>query len=224
MTTAEYETEIFGSGSTRRPSRLSPELEEGAVSKPKIIEQVIGYSPNRKFVSQWLHDFDWLEFDQEKGVMFCKVCSAFQLPAERPGFAISPFVKGSCNFRRTNVMRHGSSKHHTQCCEERAFAIKEGRLESSSPATVYQPIRIDKKQYERVKKLVNTAYFVAKSELPFEKYTSLLELQRINGIDLGSKYLAAQDCERLVGLLHIFLILNKFYQSIVSYLRNLLNI
>ena len=32
---------------------------------------------------------------------------------------------------------------------------------------------------------MNTAYFIAKEELPFTKYAGLLQLQKKNGLDVG---------------------------------------
>ena len=47
----------------------------------------------------------------------------------------------------------------------------------------------------------NTAYFVAKEELPFTKYKSQLDLQRKNGLKLNETYNNDTACAQFVGVI-----------------------
>ena len=39
----------------------------------------------RKFLQQWKESFTWLEFDEDTGLMHCKVCRAFPTRADQGG-------------------------------------------------------------------------------------------------------------------------------------------
>lgn len=51
-------------------------------------------------------------------------------------------------------------------------------------------------QRAQMQLLLRTAYHVAKQEMPFTAYTSILELQRANGLDVGQSRLSDQACRR----------------------------
>ncbi|KAG2468242.1 MED23 polymerase, partial [Polypterus senegalus] len=60
-------------------------------------------------------------------------------------------------------------------------------------------LKINQAQQEVLKKLFRTAYYVAKSELPLAKFSSLCKLQKANGLDLGSTYLNDHACREFIG-------------------------
>ena len=51
-------------------------------------------------------------------------------------------------------------------------------------------------QEEVMTKVFTTAYFVLKTEKPFTAFPSLLELQEINGLDVGINYRNDMACRR----------------------------
>ena len=48
---------------------------------------------------------------------------------------------------------------------------------------------------------INTAYFIAKEELPFSKFEGLLSLQRKNGVILNNTQANKKSCAELVSFL-----------------------
>ena len=46
---------------------------------------------------------------------------------------------------------------------------------------------------------LNTAYFVAKEELPFSKFEGLLSLQRKNGVSINLTYANEKSCAKFVS-------------------------
>ena len=49
---------------------------------------------------------------------------------------------------------------------------------------------------------LNTAYFVAKEELPFSKFEGLLSLQRKNGVSINLMYVNEKSCAGFVSFLY----------------------
>ena len=56
--------------------------------------------------------------------------------------------------------------------------------------------KMESDQREQLLRLVNTAYHVAKLELPFASFPSLLSLQTKNGLEIGSSYKSDKACSR----------------------------
>ncbi|CAC5374744.1 POLE2 [Mytilus coruscus] len=56
----------------------------------------------------------------------------------------------------------------------------------------------DVKYEEKIKRLINTAYHVCKSECPFTDYSKLIVLQEKNGLDMGNFYRSDNACRRFV--------------------------
>lgn len=48
---------------------------------------------------------------------------------------------------------------------------------------------------------MNTAYFLAKEELPFTKYAGLLQLQKENGLDVGLTYANYMNCAEMTKII-----------------------
>ena len=48
---------------------------------------------------------------------------------------------------------------------------------------------------------INTAYFVAKEELPFTKYKGLVQLQKKNGLEVGVTYANDTKCAEMTGVI-----------------------
>lgn len=48
---------------------------------------------------------------------------------------------------------------------------------------------------------MNTAYFVAKEELPFTKYEGLLSLQKKNGLEINMTYANDKSCTKRVSVI-----------------------
>ena len=67
--------------------------------------------------------------------------------------------------------------------------------------------RCDEEQRKDVAMKINTAYLVAKEELPFTKFPKLLDLQRKNGLQIGERYSTDKKCAEMVSTI------SKVYQN-----------
>ncbi|XP_039459533.1 zinc finger protein 862-like [Oreochromis aureus] len=123
-------------------------------------------------------------------MMFCRVCREFPSISE----STSAFVTGTSNFRKDPIRTHEKSLHHKKCIgAQSAASVPE---QTPIAKTI---LKINQAQQEVLKKLFRTAYYVAKSELPLAKFSSLCKLQKANGLDLGSTYLNDHACREFIG-------------------------
>lgn len=53
---------------------------------------------------------------------------------------------------------------------------------------------MNEKELEKMKFLFHTAYYIAKRNRPFSDFPDLCNLQKKNGVDLGSTYLNNMQC------------------------------
>ena len=86
-----------------------------------------------------------------------------------------------------------------QVCLKRYLADKHQNVSDiKSSCQVAETLVASKRQVE-VARLFRTAYYVAKSCLPFTKYEEICELQRMNGLSLGLNYMSNNACKRFVS-------------------------
>ena len=57
---------------------------------------------------------------------------------------------------------------------------------------------MDKKDIERTKRKFEVAYFVAKQQLSMTKYTEILKLENMHGVDIGQAYQTDRYCGTLI--------------------------
>ena len=57
---------------------------------------------------------------------------------------------------------------------------------------------IGTKEKERISKLTEIAYFIAKEELPFAKFANIIGLEKRHGVDLGETYMNKPGCSEFI--------------------------
>ncbi|KAG8197548.1 hypothetical protein JTE90_007284 [Oedothorax gibbosus] len=57
---------------------------------------------------------------------------------------------------------------------------------------------IGTKEKERIAKLTEIAYFIAKQELPFSQFANIIELEKRHGVDLGETYMNKPGCSEFI--------------------------
>ena len=128
---------------------------------------------SRKFLPHWKDDFPWIIYDDEKGVIICATGK-------------SEFVKGCKTFKRETLKKHSENFTHMRACD--SYLAKQ-KAEEDRPifkSFIRMSNKCDEEQRKDVAMKMNTAYFIAKEELPFTKFPNLLDLQRKNGLQIGT--------------------------------------
>ncbi|XP_015273614.1 PREDICTED: zinc finger protein 862-like [Gekko japonicus] len=141
----------------------------------------------RYFNERWKEEFAWLEFDYKQKTMFCAECRQ-ALVRNKHGKAENAFTVGTDNFQRHALLRHVTSGAHRQ-----ALAVNRVQMASEAEAQCRQePGPLIKAEVHPVKvAALTTVYWMAKEEVPNEKWASLLELQKFN----LCQALLSSDCE-----------------------------
>ena len=158
---------------------------------------------SRKFLPHWKDDFPWIVYDDEKGVILCKYCQQFGATTTGK----SDFVTSCKTFKPETMKKHNQSFTHIRSCD--SFMAKQKAVEDRPimKSFVKTSNKSDEEQRNDVAKKMNTAYFVAKEELPFTKFPKLLDLQRKNGLQIGETYSTDKKCAEMVSTI------SKVYQN-----------
>ncbi|XP_060112173.1 uncharacterized protein C17orf113 homolog [Heteronotia binoei] len=130
----------------------------------------------RYFNERWKEEFAWLEFDYKQKTMFCIECRQ-ALVRNKHGKAENAFTVGTDNFQRHALLRHVTSGAHRQ-----ALVVNREQTAREAKAPCRQePGPLVKEEVPPVKvAALTTVYWMAKEEVPDEKFASLLELQKFN--------------------------------------------
>ena len=132
----------------------------------------------RSFRQVWKKIFAWLQFDETKQEMFCSACWEFPSLADKN----SSFFTGSQAFHIGNIKAHGSNRRHEAC----ALAKQQRELQERGSRNVVQSLQqMSSDTEEKMKKLFNISYFIAKHERLFSDFENLCKLHVKNGLSLG---------------------------------------
>ena len=146
-------------------------------------------SSKRKFVRSWLKDFTWLTYDSEGNRMFCKFCRENPTCSD----SSSTFVSGSQNFKIESVRSHETSTGHTRCVA--AAKVSENPQLAPLPRAL---LSMSKEVSQKMERLFDIAYFVAKREMPFTSFPHLCKLEMKHGVELGNTYINDKACKTSV--------------------------
>ena len=122
--------------------------------------------------------------------MFCTVCE------ERPNLSdsSSAFFSGGCvNFKLESLRSHAGSVGHKGATD--AIRVAANPREAAIPRALRQ---LNKDVALKLQKLFDTAYFVAKLEMPFMTYPHLCRLEEKHCIELGQTYRNDKACKDFV--------------------------
>ena len=210
-----------GFSESKRPKVEDPKLFPGSANEtptglllksPSLQKQASKEKPSvqRKFNPKWKEEFPWLSFNAEENVMICDLCCACSSVAGN-----TDFLKGCSNFKKETIRKHVNSNGHIRARDR--SQSKEKSIAESQIAQSFSKINKDMQSQERkeMEAKINTAYFVAKEELPFSKFEGLLLLQRKNGVILNKTYANTKSCAELVSFLS-----NSFRDDLIRELNS----
>ncbi|EPY82315.1 hypothetical protein CB1_000663007 [Camelus ferus] len=188
----------------------------------------------RYFNEHWKEEFPWLDFDYERKLMFCLECRQ-ALVRNKHGKAENAFTVGTDNFQRHALLRHVTSGAHRQ-----ALAVNQGQPTFEGPAEgggacpglaptpTSKGIKVEVDPAKVA--VLTTVYCMAKEDVPDDRCSALLELQRFNlcqallGTEHGDYYsprrvrdmqvamasvLHTEACQRLKASPYVGLVLDE---------------
>ena len=136
-------------------------------------------------------------YSEQDNSMTCCIC--LEAPAGVAGK--SQFISGCNSFKKETNQIHGTSNGHL-----RALTAVQAKCESVSQSSIAKSFwkgTKDKEERDRREMAgkLNTAYFLAKEELPFSKFEGLLALQGKNGVEINSTYSNDKSCSEMVSVI-----------------------
>ena len=179
---------LFRFGFSRTSDEIwSKSQEETEQEQPTSREK---YKQKRKktaheFQKEWLSEFAWLDCNKEGRQMLCKVCKDFPNIADK----ISSIFSGSKRFHLSNIKGHNQSRRHAKCVE----AQKAREALASTP--IHLGLRnLNSMSEEKLVKLLNTVYYMAKKEQPSSDFKELCMLQVKNGVRRNLLFRTLAQC------------------------------
>ena len=117
----------------------------------------------RNYEESWKQKYPWL-IRLENGNIACKLCIESKFS--------NAMTRGTDNFGTSTLVRHARTPDHHKAV-----------VDSTSRNTLKEQVEgIMDKKCESVKLAMSTVYFMAKEDLPLSNYESLIDFQRLQGV------------------------------------------
>ena len=175
--------------------RIKKSEEKGNVDdKKEVAPQKT--STTRKFLPQWQEQFSWVVYHEDEHKMTCKTCCAFPHLAGK-----TEFVSGCRTFKKESLQKHSIGGGHYRSSD--AWLAQQKPVLSSP---ILQGLQkggkaVEEKTKKEMEAKFNTAYLIAKEELPFTKFQPILSLQKKNGLDISTTYANDKSCNNFVAVI-----------------------
>ena len=195
------------------------------VNNPKILTDTSEKEPvvrkvTAATIEKWkseLVDFavnEWLYYEKDaSGVptaLFCKFCTDHEEEIKSIDGFTNQYIKGSTNFRKSSVEYHAkNAKSHIVAYElhvkksgndsKKLKNFKHSAADSSDVLEVISTMEKNEVAWTKIK--FETAYFVAKQELPLTKYKETLKHKKFHGADTGDSYMTDVKAGELIDFI-----------------------
>ena len=132
--------------------------------------------------------------------MQCSTCTMFEKNINSlKGFAPQWSGDGSTRLQHSAAAEHAQTDAHTRSYDlyltqkgldafQRTEKNKQVLKEQGQHSVIFSIAAMNKKDLELTKTKFETAYFIAKEELPLLKYPKLLQLEERHGVEIGLSY------------------------------------
>ena len=133
----------------------------------------------RTFQDQWFGEFAWLSYTSGNDTMACNVCRKFTRLSDPK----SALVLGTNKFRKDPLYKHEKSTCHIACVNHQCYLDSKGKLGSATSTAIGRGIlALHEKHRKRLMILFNTAYGLAKKNIPFTDFPTVCSIQEKNGL------------------------------------------
>ena len=145
---------------------------------------------------------EWLYYEKDaSGVpasLFCKFCTDHEEEIKSIEGFTNQYIKGSTSFGKSSVEYHAkNTKSHTVAHElhikesgKDSKKLKDFKHSAAGSSDVLEGIlTMEKNEVARIKIKFETAYFVAKQELPLTKYKEIRKHGKFHVVDTGDSYM-----------------------------------
>ena len=164
--------------------------------EPKVKKSANSAALKRKIMFKWKDEFPWLSIHEEDDAILCSICCQATREAGK-----TQFITG-CKSEKKETMRiHGESNGHLKA--QKAVLAQQKAVRETVLAQSFSKGTKDMQERDQreVAIKMTTAYFIAKEELPFSKFSPLIALQKKNGLELTSTYANDKSCAQMVSVL-----------------------
>ena len=128
-----------------------------------------------------------------------KVCTQFESKIKGMKTFTRTFIDGSTNCQKSTVVRHNASDQHKEAMNEFRKARNEVPVLpplQESIASSFQ--KLSEAAKVDLRRKIEVAHFVAKEELSLSKYSRIIALEKIHGVDHNETYNNRVTCRELV--------------------------
>eukprot|EP00057_Strongylocentrotus_purpuratus_P018153 XP_011672627.1 PREDICTED: uncharacterized protein LOC105442334 isoform X1 [Strongylocentrotus purpuratus] len=137
----------------------------------------------RTYRKEWERDFKWLSYDDDNGVMVCRICRETNMTG-KPGTGRNIFFDGCSTFKLYSIKRHDESDNHQRAMG--AKAAREALPGTSKAEKMVQ--KMNQKVVERLIIIFRNVHAMAKHCRPFTDLVRMASLDEAKGLDVGSTY------------------------------------
>ena len=160
----------------------------------------------------WKTEYSWLEIDVNG--MKCKVCKKWEAKISSVKNFSDAFLKGSTNYRKSNVSDHAKSTQHVKSCdlEEKQNCENKGRayqkivsLTVPVDSPIYQGLKkMSDSERTGMKVLFEAAYLNAKKGRPLSDFEDWIEWAEMQGLKLTVPYRTELNVLSLLSILTMY--------------------
>ncbi|KAG9280288.1 hypothetical protein AMEX_G21 [Astyanax mexicanus] len=163
------------------------------VSPPTKKQQLEPEPKKRLFSEKWLQEVPWLEANDERTEMWCKICRAHPQLADKTG----AFYKGSKNFNHPLFNKHEKSKEHATVAQ--AIANKQASREdiASRPLSRWRD-KLTDQQRQALFNVFLLAFHKAKHTRPMSSFAEDIPLLKRLGVNVGTAYHSREGGTRIM--------------------------
>lgn len=123
--------------------------------------------------------------------LWCEVCTKYESSIWSLKNFSRAWLTGSLNQRTSNIVSHAESEQHKIAMRTwRAEQVAKSRESLASYAPIAKSLhRMKVSEHEKMRKKFDLCYLLAKENIAFRKYPSLVQLEKRHGVDMGTSYL-----------------------------------